>query len=339
MSEPLTVTQFRRRARAHGNFSVEQLFDALAERLRDRCAIRSIACPFESSGLWRRVANAAHAARQAGGVNHVTGDVHYLALGLPGRRTILTILDCGRLRELTGPRRAILEWLWFRLPARRVARVTTISAFVADELRARFGWPEGKVRAIHCPVLPVFCPVPARPWPDEPEVLLVGATPNKNLEGAARALAGLRCRVRLVGKPSPEQERALREAGLKVETAWNLSLDDMAEAYRRCDLLLFPSFYEGFGLPIVEAQATGRPVVTSHVASMPEVAGKGACLVDPGDPASIRAGVERVLVDPAYRAAMVCAGFENVRRFELGAIAAQYERLYREVAEEASCAE
>jgi glycosyltransferase involved in cell wall biosynthesis len=97
-------------------------------------------------------------------------------------------------------------------------------------------------------------------------------------------------------------------------------------------MVLFASTYEGFGLPIIEAQATGRPVVTSRVTAMPEVAGDGACLVDPYDVASIRSGVLRVLGDRGYRDSLVHRGFENVRRFEPGRIAAQYARLYEEVA-------
>jgi Glycosyltransferase len=83
-------------------------------------------------------------------------------------------------------------------------------------------------------------------------------------------------------------------------------------------------------MPIIEAQTVGRPVVTSNCSSMPEVAGVGgACLVDPFDVASIRAGVLRVIKDPDYREALVKRGFENVCRFRPQAIARAYCALYR----------
>jgi glycosyltransferase involved in cell wall biosynthesis len=85
-------------------------------------------------------------------------------------------------------------------------------------------------------------------------------------------------------------------------------------------------------LPIVEGQAVGRPVVTSNCSSMAEVAGDSACLVDPLDVASIRAGVARVCGDADYRAELVRRGFENVKRFSARAVAEQYAALYREVA-------
>jgi glycosyltransferase involved in cell wall biosynthesis len=85
-------------------------------------------------------------------------------------------------------------------------------------------------------------------------------------------------------------------------------------------------------MPILEAQATGRPVVTSNILSMPWVAGEAACLVDPFDTASIRGGLTRVMGDPSYRAALVALGFENVKRFSAEEIARQYLELYLDVA-------
>ena len=95
------------------------------------------------------------------------------------------------------------------------------------------------------------------------------------------------------------------------------------------DLLVFVSTYEGFGLPILEAQATGRPVITSNVLSMPEVAGDSACLVDPFDVSSIRKGILKVINDPAYREKLIKRGFENVKRFQPDKIAEQYADIYR----------
>jgi glycosyltransferase involved in cell wall biosynthesis len=95
--------------------------------------------------------------------------------------------------------------------------------------------------------------------------------------------------------------------------------------------VVFASTYEGFGMPIVEANATGRPVVTSNIGPMPEVAGSAACLVDPFDCSSIREGIVRVIGDADYRSHLVAGGFENVKRFQADVIAAQYAAVYREV--------
>ena len=84
-------------------------------------------------------------------------------------------------------------------------------------------------------------------------------------------------------------------------------------------------------MPILEAQATGRPVVTSNVASMPDVAGDAACLVDPFSTDAIRDGVLRVIDDADYREELVRRGFENVKRFHPDVIADAYYSLYRKI--------
>ena len=84
-------------------------------------------------------------------------------------------------------------------------------------------------------------------------------------------------------------------------------------------------------MPIIEAQATGRPVLTSNLGAMKEVAGDAACLVDPFDTDAIRAGLERIMADDSYRAQLIAAGFENVKRFTQERIAAQYAELYHDM--------
>jgi glycosyltransferase involved in cell wall biosynthesis len=87
-------------------------------------------------------------------------------------------------------------------------------------------------------------------------------------------------------------------------------------------------------MPILEAQAVGRPVLTSNLAPMADVAGHGALKVDPYDGTAIRAGLERLITEPVLRDQLVDAGFQNVRQYSASAVAARYADLYREVIEE-----
>ena len=91
----------------------------------------------------------------------------------------------------------------------------------------------------------------------------------------------------------------------------------------------FRNVKEGFGLPIVEANAVGRPVITSRLYSMPEVGGDAACYVDSYDVGSIRAAVEKIIHNADYRQQLIENGYRNVKRFQLPVIAAQYAVLYR----------
>jgi glycosyltransferase involved in cell wall biosynthesis len=91
--------------------------------------------------------------------------------------------------------------------------------------------------------------------------------------------------------------------------------DDLPGIYNLADLLLFPSLYEGFGLPILEAQACGCPVLTSNVTSCPEVAGDGAHIVDPYSVDEIRDGILKIIKDNNYKEQLIKKGFENIKRF------------------------
>jgi glycosyltransferase involved in cell wall biosynthesis len=163
-------------------------------------------------------------------------------------------------------------------------------------------------------------------------LLFLGSTPNKNLNRAIQAVRDIPCRLHIVGIIPPEEEQKLAQYGIAYTNSLNLTEKELADAYSSADVLLFPTLYEGFGLPIIEAQKAGRAVLTSNQSPMKEVAGNGACLVDPMEVQSIREGIEKIIQNNDYREDLIKKGFENVKRFESEAIAAQYLRLYKEIA-------
>lgn len=325
------------RCPGHGWYSIERFFADVRDALPPQIRASVEHCPRESRGFWPRVRNLLHfAGRPRGGIAHITADFHYIALLMNPRRTLLSIMDCGTIERLRGIRRAIYLLLWIHLPIRRSAMVSVISEATRRELLKYVRCPADRIRVIHCPVSPLFTPAPAAFRESCPVVLQVGTNGNKNLLRVAEALHGLECRLRIVGRLSAEQTAALARWKIQYTAVSGLSDEEMVREYQQCDLLLFASTYEGFGLPIVEAQAVGRPVVTSNLLSMPEVAGEAACLVDPLNVASIRRGVLRVMEDRAYRESLIARGFDNVTRFHPETIAAQYARLYEEIAHRAA---
>lgn len=327
----ITVTHFLRAPGPH-NFSIERLYEDVRRHLPGDITVTVATNRFASRGVIARLRDAWAARRRQGQVNHVTGDTHYLAFWLDRRRTVLTIHDCTLLETATGLRRRALWFLWYWLPARRCARIVTISEAARRQLLTHIACPPGKVVVIPNCVSAEFAPFPAPPLPDRPRLLVVGTTENKNLDRIAMAIEGLACRLVIVGPLSPVQRDMLADHAIEWENSAGLSRPALLELYRQCDLLLFPSTHEGFGMPIVEANAVGRPVIAGNVDSMPEVAGDAACLVDPYDPADIRRGINRVLNDEGYRARLIEQGFANARRFSCDRIAARYAELYREIA-------
>lgn len=113
----------------------------------------------------------------------------------------------------------------------------------------------------------------------------------------------------------------------RVRHLGNLSDDDLITMYSTADLFLYPSLNEGFGFPIIEAQACGCPVLTSNTTSCPEVAGKGAHLVDPYSVIAIQQGILKIVTDRLYRDQLVQAGHENKARFQWDKTARAYANL------------
>lgn len=324
------ITHFMRKPRPNV-FSIERLYEDVRGAMPEIMAVDVWRCRHESAGLWPRLRDAWRARKAQCDVNHVTGDTHYLTFFLDSRRTVLTVPDLVSLERLRGIRRWLLWFLWYWLPVKRSCKVVTISECTRSALLKRVHCNPAKVRVIHCPVSAEFQPSPLQWNSLRPRILQIGTTPNKNIERVAGALAGIPCCLVVVGPLTQTQAAMLLQHGIEYENLVGLSRSALVEQYARADMLLFVSTYEGFGLPIVEANAVGRPVVTSNLSSMPEVAGAAACLVDPYRIEDIRAGVLKVICDGGYRDQLIEAGFANARRFRVETVAAQYASLYKEV--------
>jgi len=324
------VVQLQRRA-PPGLFSIERLFETVRSALPADIEVRVESNRFTSRGVLRRLVDALAARQRAGSVNHVLGDVHYLTWFLPRRGSILTVHDCVSLERSRGARRLLLWLLWYWLPLQRVEHVTVVSEFTRQSLARWVRGAHPSVSVIPPPVSSEFGPHPPPPRGARLRLLHVGTSENKNLPRVLEACRGLPVTLEIVGRLDRACLRRLRQLQIGYENPSELTSRELLEAYRRCDALIFASTYEGFGMPIIEAQAVGRPVITSRICSMPEASGGAACLVDPFDVRDIRRGIERLLNEPDYASMLVRFGFENAARYTPERIAAAYAELYRRV--------
>lgn len=313
------------------SFSLERVCVDIVGAMPKNISPRVVVMPHRTRGLRGLIRNMVFARSRAGEVNHVFGDIHYVACALPAGRTILTVADCTTLVHRMGLRRAVIRRLWYTWPVSHSVIVTTISHNARQELLHLVNCPPEKVRVVHVPVSPSFTFVPKKYDNAYPTILQVGTKENKNLLRVIQALKGIPSRLRIIGSLSEQQRAALEHAGIVYSDVARIPDAQLAQEYKDCDIVVFCSTYEGFGLPIVEAQASGRPVVTSNLYSMPEVAGDAACLVDPFDVDSIKMGILRIIDDAPYRKELVEHGLCNIERFRPEAIAAQFASLYQEL--------
>ena len=298
-----------------------------------KVSVRVQMMPCYSSGFIGRVRNILSAWRNQGDINHITGDVQYIALLLKKKRTLLTVLDCQVLERLTGWRRSIVKLLWFTLPSRHVAVITVISQETKRQLLKEIRFPAEKIHVIPVSVSPLFKPSPKLFDVDRPRILQVGTKANKNVNRLAKALESIRCHLDIVGPIDGGLLQALNENNISFTRFGRLTDEQMVERYRQADIISFVSTYEGFGMPIVEAQCIERVCVTSNCSSMPEIAGNAACFVNPFDISSIRDGFLRVVNNAEYRERLIETGRENRLRFNEENLAQQYTSLYRQMFE------
>jgi glycosyltransferase involved in cell wall biosynthesis len=219
--------------------------------------------------------------------------------------------------------------------AKRAHRVLAVSEWTKRDLVDHYGLAEDKVIVTPNGVDPIFRPNGAAPK-GEPYVLFVGGIqPRKDPRTAVEALARLDGDLRLVlvgaeKRGGEEVRESIRKHGLerRVELAGHVEHDRLAVLYRGAACLVFPSRYEGFGIPVLEAMASGTPVVAASAAAIPEVAGDAAVLVEPGNAEAFAHGIETVLAD---RQRFVAAGLERARLFTWAETAQRTLDVYREL--------
>lgn len=141
-------------------------------------------------------------------------------------------------------------------------------------------------------------------------------------------------RLHLLGHPLyPDPRPLVRELGLddQIMFTGQIREEDKAPLYSGCTLFVFPSLYEGFGIPVLEAMACGAPVITSNVSALPEVAGEAGCLIDPSDQDSITRAMGELLESPSKRAELSVRSRERAGHFSWRHVAEQTVEVYRQV--------
>jgi len=267
--------------------------------------------------------------------------------------------------------RSNLRHFYLRRGLLRADRIMAVSSATRRDVESVLGIPANRIRVVYNAPDPIFCvsaaPVAASSSQGEPGhtaeiqrvldryhihypfLLYVGRTnPQKNIPRLVEAFAVLRgelqyhswlsnLRLIIIGDEIARHP-ALRHAVIhsRVEDVVRflgfVPIETLRAFYQTASAFVFPSLYEGFGLPPLEAMACGTPVVCSSVSSLPEVVGQAAVIVNPENVFDIARGMREVLLDEALRRRLIAEGIKNARQFSWERTAAEVLQAYNEIA-------
>ncbi len=275
---------------------------------------------------------------------------------------VVTVHDMSSLLfEDAGTKRKRYRLYQFRRGLERASRVIAVSNATRRDIEDLFGIKSGKIAQIYNAPDPRFLQAGAAPDFEgrsqqleryqihHPFLLYAGTIrPQKNIPRLVEAFAVLRgdletdplykdLRLVIIGDEisrHPAVRRTVIQTRMQpyVRFLGFVPFDTLRVFYSAAAAFVFPSLYEGFGLPPLEAMASGTPVVTSNISSLPEVAGAAAVLVNPDNVFEIAKGIREVLTNHALRTAMIERGYQQARRFSWESTAKGVLEIYRETA-------
>lgn len=305
-------------------YSFEVLYERIANQLSEQVEVTRFYLEKENSFY----GNVQAIKKIEADILHFTGGNGYYAPFVKGNK-VLTIHDTNHYEyDLKGIKKLIYSQMFFKWPSKNVKKITTVSAHTKDNL-VKLGLDTDHIEVIPNCIAPEYIVSDKKFSTEEPVILQIGDKPNKNIFRLIEALKGIPCKLHIVGRNANKYVDALEKAEIQYILSKDLSNEEMLQAYQNADIISFVSLYEGFGIPIIEGQAVGRPVITSNVSSMPHVAGGAAVLVDPYSVDEIRNGIQKLISDKTYREDLVNKGFENASKYTVDKIAKAYLRCYR----------
>ena len=336
MGNEKNISFFYRKKRP-GAFSIEELFYSIERQLiKEGYTAERHELPHSGASPKHLLENIDYCKKNQSAVNHITGETQYIALGL-GRNSVMTVHDVGSALHGNPIKNLIIKLLWFWVPSLIVKKITVISEFSRSELNKLIPWAKHKIHVVHNPVngeilknahYKINIPTPEN---GVFKILHLGTKVNKNLFRTIDALKDLPCELTIIGTLTDEHLNKLKESGIKYISMANITFPEIIGQYQKADIICFASTYEGFGMPIIEAQTLGKPIITSNVASMPEIAGESAVLVDPFSVESIRKGILSLMENESFRIQKIEQGYKNVQRFMPENICKIYIEIYKSI--------
>jgi glycosyltransferase involved in cell wall biosynthesis len=329
----IEIKYFFRKKSEHFH-SIENLFANIQKHIPPDISYSNIYLPYHN-GIINRIKNIFFAKKNSSSINHITGDINYIALGLPKKNTILTIHDIKSAFAPSKPiKNLIIKFLWFYLPLKKVAAITVISENSKNELLQNFKINKNKIYVIPNCISDNFFSLSCKKNNTTKQILFIGTKENKNLERSIVALKNINIKFIIIGKLNNYHIELLKKNKINYQNFINLSENELLKKYQQADILLFPSLYEGFGMPIVEAQAAGVPVITSNLEPMKSVAGDAAILINPQNVYEISQAIKNILNNKELYNNLINKGLKNAQKYSCKNIIKKYITLYKNLSDE-----
>ena len=311
--------------------------------------------------LWEQFALPAAAKKAGCQLLHCTSNTAPLFTSIPLVVTLHDIIymESGYLKILNGTGTWYQKFgnayrrLFVPKIIRRSKKIITVSHFEKKRIGQFFGLSDDqRLTAVYNGVGEHFKPITDAGvlkkvkdkyhLPDHFIFFLGNTDPKKNTKGALLAFSELRkvnqrdIKLVMLDYDLAELSKLLSEIGNPklidqiVLTGYVVNTD-LPAIYSQCDIFLYPSLRESFGIPMLEAMACGAPVITSNTSSMPEVAGEGALIIDPYKPAEITAAMIKILADESTRSSLIGKGYAQAAKFSWKAMAQNVMRIYSDI--------
>ncbi|WP_435151306.1 glycosyltransferase [Candidatus Pelagibacter bacterium nBUS_44] len=325
MKKKIKVSFFQRKPRENFDYSIEMFYKELfIYNSNVEIIIKKL--PFVSKGFFTRVCSTIWCFFNQNEINHVSGDINFVNFLLKKEKTILTILDLYSLNRLKGLKRRIYKLFWLDLPLKRCSKIITISQKIKREIISNFKVESKKIEVISCSISSTFKRKNKKLNFKELNILFIGTGENKNLERSIKALKKLKIKLIIIGEIKLKYLDLLKKNKINYLNYVNQTQKQIFRHYINSDILLFPSEYEGFGIPILEAQAVGRLVVTSN--NLKDISGKGAIYINPLSITDIRRKIINIQKKRYKVKKIIKIGFKNLDRYKLKDIKKKYLKVY-----------
>ena len=317
------------------NFSTENFYYNLFKNFKHKkIEIKFKICPLVSKGILNRIYLCIWAFFNQGNINHICGDINFISLFLSKKRTVNTFLDFYSMQRLKSLKKLIYKIFWIKIPFLKSESVITISNNTLRELNNYIDIKgKKKIHVIGISVSNNFKKKLKKKISKTPKILVVGTSINKNILNIITSLKNIYCELILVGQLNDQIINELNLNNIKYRNLVSIKMKKLIYEYYNSDILLFPSNYEGFGVPILEAQTIGRPVITSNLEPMISIAGEGAFFVNPKKPKEISEAIKTIIKNEKLRLSKINKGFINVKRYKNSIILNEHLKVYKEVSE------